>query len=64
VRTNVAINDVLMESALKVSGVKTKKDTIEEALRLLVQIKNQENIKGLRGKLKWTGNLNNMRTDK
>ena len=63
-RTNVAINDVLMESALKVSGVKTKKDTIEEALKLLVQIKNQENIKGFRGKLKWTGNLNNMRTDK
>lgn len=63
-RTNVVINDVLMESALKVSGVKTKKDTIEEALKLLVQIKNQENIKGFRGKLKWTGNLNNMRTDK
>ena len=63
-RTNVAINDVLMESALKVSGVKTKKDTIEEALKLLVQIKNQENIKGFRGKLKWTGNLNNMRIDK
>jgi Arc/MetJ family transcription regulator len=63
-RTNVAIDDVLMESALKVSGVKTKKDTIEEALKLLVQIKNQENIKGFRGKLKWTGNLNNMRTDK
>ena len=63
-RTNVAINDALMESALKVSGVKTKKDTIEEALKLLVQIKSQENIKGFRGKLKWTGNLNNMRTDK
>jgi Arc/MetJ family transcription regulator len=63
-RTNVAIDDVLMESALKVSGVKTKKDTIEEALKLLVQIKNQENIKGFRGKLKWTGNLDNMRTDK
>jgi Arc/MetJ family transcription regulator len=63
-RTNVAINDALMDSALKVSGIKTKKDTIEEALKLLVQIKNQENIKGFRGKLKWTGNLNNMRTDK
>jgi Arc/MetJ family transcription regulator len=64
VRTNVVINDVLMESALKVSGIKTKKDTIGEALKLLVQIKNQENIKGFRGKLKWTGNLDSMRTDK
>lgn len=63
-RTNVAIDDVLMESALKVSGIKTKKDTIEEALKLLVQIKNQENIKGFRGKLKWTGNLDIMRLDK
>ena len=50
-RTNVAIDDFLMESALRVSGIKTKKDTIEEALKLLVQIKNQENIKGFRGKL-------------
>ena len=50
-RTNVVIDDDLMESALKVSGLKTKKDAIEEGLRLLVQIKGQEDIKGFRGKL-------------
>jgi Arc/MetJ family transcription regulator len=63
-RTNVVIDDKLMESALKMSGLKTKKDAIEEGLKLLVQLKGQEKIKGFRGKLKWTGNLDEMRLDK
>ena len=63
-RTNVVIDDDLMESALKVSGKKTKKDAIEEGLRLLIRIKDQERIKDFRGKLKWTGNLDEMRLDK
>ena len=63
-RTNVVIDDDLMESALKASGIKTKKDAIEEGLKLLVQLKTQEKIKGLRGKLKWTGNLHEMRLDR
>jgi Arc/MetJ family transcription regulator len=64
VRTNVIIDDNLMESALKVSGLRTKKDTIEEGLRLLVETRSQSKIKELRGKLKWTGNLDEMRVDK
>jgi len=64
VRTNVVIDDDLMESALKVSGKKTKKEAIEEGLRLLVRMKDQERIKGFRGELKWTGNLDEMRLDK
>ena len=63
-RTNVVIDDKLMESALKASGMKTKKDAIEEGLKLLVKMKYQERIKGFRGKLKWTGNLDEMRLDK
>jgi Arc/MetJ family transcription regulator len=64
VRTNVVINDDLMESALKASGIKTKKGAIEEGLKLLVQMKSQEKIKGFRGRLKWTGNLEEMRLDR
>jgi Arc/MetJ family transcription regulator len=64
VRTNVVIDDDLMESALKASGIKTKKEAIEEGLKLLVQMKSQEKIKGFRGRLKWTGNLEEMRLDK
>ena len=63
-RTNVVIDDHLMESALKASGMKTKKDAIEEGLKLLVKIKGQERIKGFRGKLRWTGDLDEMRSDR
>ena len=63
-RTNVVINDALMESALKVSGLRTKKDAIEEGLKLLVQMQCQKEIRNFRGKLKWPGNLDEMRLDK
>lgn len=62
-RTNVVIDDDLMESALKTSGFRTKKAAIEEGLKLLVQMKGQEKIRGYRGKLKWTGSLEEMRLD-
>ena len=61
-RTNVVIDDDLMDEALKVSRLKTKKDAVEEGLKLLVQRKKQENIKDLRGKLHWKGDLEDMRT--
>jgi len=63
-RTNVVIDDDLMDEALKVSHLKTKKDAVEEGLKLLVQRKKQENIKSLRGRLHWKGDLEDMRTDK
>jgi Arc/MetJ family transcription regulator len=63
-RTNVVVDDELMESALKASGLKTKKDAIEEGLKLLVQVKSQKEIKRFRGKLRWTGDLGEMRLDK
>lgn len=62
-RTNIVIDDDLMDEALKVSRLKTKKDAVEEGLKLLVQRKKQENIKNLRGKLHWKGDLEEMRTD-
>jgi Arc/MetJ family transcription regulator len=62
-RTNVVIDDDLMDEAIKVSRLKTKKDAVEEGLKLLVQRKKQENIKNLRGKLHWKGDLEEMRTN-
>ena len=62
-RTNVVIEDDLMEEALKVSGLKTKREAVEEGLRLLVQTRRQKRIKRLRGKLKWEGSLDDMRRD-
>ncbi len=63
-RTNVVIDDRLMEDALKLSGFRTKKEAVEAGLKLLVKFNRQEKIKDFRGKLKWVGNLEKMRTDK
>ena len=62
-RTNIVIDEGLMAEAIQLSQLKTKKAVVEEALRLLIQIKKQEQIKELRGKLKWEGNLDEMRAD-
>jgi len=63
-RTNIVIDDSLMNEALVISGYKTKKETVEEALKLLIAQRNQANIRNLRGKLQWEGDLAEMRTDK
>ena len=63
-RTNVVVDDNLMASALKASGLKTKKGAIEEGLKLLVQMQSQKAIKSFSGKLKWSWNFAEMRTDK
>ena len=62
-RTNIIIDDELMSEALTLSQLKTKKAVVETGLKLLVQIKKQERIKSLRGKLKWDGDLDAMRID-
>jgi len=63
-RTNVVLDDDLVESALSLSGFKTKKKAIEEGLKLLIRVHRQEEIKAFRGRLKWAGDLGKMRTDK
>ena len=62
-RTNIVIDDQLMSEAMTLSHLKTKKAVIERALQLLIQVKRQENIRKLKGKLKWEGNLEKMRID-
>ena len=63
-RTNIIIDDNLMAEAMKLSRLKTKKAVVESGLRLLIQIKKQVQIKSLRGKLKWDGDLDKMRLDR
>ncbi len=63
-RTNVVIDDQLMKDALECSGYSTKKAAIEAGLRLLVDSSRQLKVRNFRGKLKWSGDLDNMRTDK
>ncbi len=63
-RTNIVIDDNLMNEALIISGYKTKKETVEEGLKLLIAMRNQSSIRKYRGMLKWEGDLDAMRTDK
>lgn len=63
-RTNVVIDDQLMHQALRTSGLPTKRAVIEAGLRLLIQVKGQSAIRRLRGKVRWEGDLNEMRTDR
>lgn len=63
-RTNIVIDDDLMRLALKTTGLKTKKEVVEEGLKALIKIRNQAALKSLRGKLEWKGDLGKMRKDK
>jgi Arc/MetJ family transcription regulator len=61
-RTNIVIDDQLMTQVLKATGIKTKRDAVEAGLRLLLQVKAQEGMRSLRGKVPWEGDLEAMRT--
>ncbi len=56
-RTNVVIDDILMNQAKKITGYKTKKEVIEKSLELLISVYNQKSILKYKGKLKWEGNI-------
>jgi len=48
---------------MKLSGAATKREAVEDGLRLLVRLKRLERIRRARGRLQWTGNLDEMRRD-
>lgn len=62
-RTNIVIDDQLMDQAINLSGLETKKAVVEQALKLYVQLLQQAALRELRGKLRWEGDLNQMRQD-
>ncbi|ADJ29461.1 type II toxin-antitoxin system VapB family antitoxin [Nitrosococcus oceani] len=63
-RTNIVIDDKLMAEALKATGLRTKKEAVEEGLKLLVKRNKQQAIRKLRGKLHWEGDLEELRGGK
>jgi Arc/MetJ family transcription regulator len=60
-RTNIVLDDELVEEGMRYTDITTKKGVIEEALRTLVRLKAQESMRSLRGQLRWEGDLNAMR---
>ena len=61
-RTNIELDDVLVEQALKLSNIKTKKDVIQEALKNYVAWMKKKQLLDLKGNVKWEGNLKDMRS--
>ena len=61
VRTNIEIDDSLMADALEATGLSTKKEAVELGLKALIKLNKQASIRSLKGKLKWEGNLDEMR---
>jgi Arc/MetJ family transcription regulator len=62
-RTNILIDDDLMSAAMIATGVKSKKEAVEMGLKALVRLNRQQSIRQFKGKLKWDGDLDVMRTD-
>jgi len=56
-RTNIDIDDSLMADAMAATGARTKKQVVENGLRLLVRMQRQQELRSLRGKVAWDGNL-------
>jgi Arc/MetJ family transcription regulator len=56
-RTTIVIDDQLIAEAMKATGLTRKKAVVEAGLRLLVQVHAQSDMRRLRGKVNWQGNL-------
>lgn len=61
-RTNIVIDDQLMRETLRATGLKTKREAVEQGLRTLLRLSRQAEIRKFRGKLNWQGDLEDMRT--
>ena len=62
-RTKIVIDDKLMQDTLKATGLKTKREAVELALRTLLRLTQQAQIRQLKGKLPWQGDLDALRRD-
>lgn len=60
-RTNIEIDDALIKKATRSTGLKTKRAVVEEGLRTLIRLADQQAILDLAGKVRWTGDLNESR---
>ncbi len=63
-RTNIELDDKLIQKAMRATGLHTKRAVVEAGLQVLIQVKAQKGIRRLRGKVKWQGNLNEMRASR
>lgn len=57
IRTNIEIDDGLMREVLKLTGLRTKREAVDLALRELVARHRQLGVLKLRGRVHWVGDL-------
>lgn len=62
-RTNIIIDDDLMAQAMAATGARTKREAVELGLKTLLQLRRQGEVRRMRGRLDWSGDLEAMRTD-
>jgi Arc/MetJ family transcription regulator len=62
-RTNIVIDDALMSATLRATGLGTKREVVELGLRTLLRLRKQAELRRLRGKLPWQGDLDAMRRE-
>ena len=60
-RTNIVIDDELVEEARQLTGIKTKRGRVDLALGELVTRKTRKGILSLEGKVEWEGDLEEWR---
>ncbi len=63
-RTNIEIDDALMADAMAATGLKTKREVVEECLKFKIRLARQAEIRNLRGKIEWDGDLDEMRASR
>ena len=61
-RTNIEIDDKLLEEVMIYTGMKSKKDIVNHALEEFLKMQKRQGLKALQGKVKWEGDLEKMRT--
>jgi Arc/MetJ family transcription regulator len=60
-RTNVVLDDELVNEAMELTGITTKRALLEEALRTLIIMRKQAQVRELYGTIEWEGDLAEMR---
>jgi len=60
-RTNIVLDDKLVEEGMRLTGVKTKRELVNLALRELIERRRRKNLLKFEGKIEWEGSLNEIR---
>jgi Arc/MetJ family transcription regulator len=61
-RTNIEIDDAVLEEARRLTGLATKRETVDYALRELVARHQRRDLLTLRGRVHWEGDLDESRS--